>query len=813
MREYTIRRYRSDGHGPSARGTLIRLDDNGLITEADPQAEAILGYTPLELRGLEARKLAAGRDDDPLHPTHRDKLRRGEPVILTLRHKDGYFFTALINSGREANRTSLESDTRVRLHDFQQVDPRLLELMETSSDTGIWEVDANLRDVRWSPRIFALLDLRASATLTPEQAIFYVQGNQQRVRALLRRCLRTGKGFSICLTLITARQRLRQVKLSACALREGDTIHRIAGTVTDLTAHYQQQQTEQNLRQMMDSLMAASDELMAAVDPTMNLISFNPAFAHQFSLTFGVTPSLQDNLGDLLSEHPNERRLVLQLWQRAFERDQFMIEMPLAHQERELPIFEFRYQRLLNAQGELLGAIQVARDISHRVRGGNNLKYLNTHDPLTGLLNRREFLHRLTRLVKKPGAHYHALLVLDLDHFDAACEPLGPTQSDRLLRELASALGLRVRQRDALARLSGDKFALLIENCDEATGRRLAEELREQVRQFAFDFEQATYRVTTSGGLLMIEQHPDIDPDALLGLAADLCHSAKLAGRDRIHVGQHNRALEPEKLARQHLHALQACLDDHHLELAFQALRPVASATWGDHVEILARLRLQRDGEEILWQPGEFLPIAERFDLAKQLDRLVIRKTLAWLAQHPLLEPRLKYCGFNLSLASALDDGFADFVERELENSSFTAERFCFEIRESDATQYPDEVALLCDALHEIGCRVALDGAGASVESFGLAARLPVDVIKLDQGLMANLHQDSVQQVMVEALHRIAVAAGKETVATFIEDDDTLRHIRAAGLHYGQGFRLAKPQPLDALAPVTLNLQTPATDP
>ena len=812
MREYTIRRYRSDGHGPSARGTLIRLDDNGLITEADPQAEAVLGYTPLELRGFEARKLAAGRDDDPLHPTHRDKLRQGEPVILTLRHKDGYFFTASVSSGRAENRTVIESDTKIRVHDYQQVDPRLIELMERGSDTSIWELDANLREVRWSPGILTLLELRAGTSLTPEQAMFYVQSCQQRLRALLRRCLRTGRSFTIQLTLTTARQRLRQVRLSACALRKGETIYRIAGTLTDLTAHYKQQRAEQNMRQMMDTLMAASDDLMAAVDPAMNLLSFNPAFAHQFSQAFGVTPCLQDNLGDLLSQHPNERRLALQLWQRAFERDQFLIEMPLAHQEREQSIYEFRYHRLLNAQGELLGAVHVARDISHRVRGGNNLKYLNTHDPLTGLLNRREFLHRLTRLVKKPGAHYHALLVLDLDHFDAVCEPLGPAQSDRLLRELASALGLRVRQRDALARLSGDKFALLIENCDEATARRLAEELREQVGQFTFDHEQATYQVTTSGGLLMIEQHPDIDPDALLGLAADLCHSAKLAGRDRIHVGQHNRALEPEKLARQHLHELQACLDENHLELAFQPLRPVASVTWGDHVEILARLRLQRDGEEVLWHPGEFLPIAERFDLAKQLDRLVIRKTLAWLARHPLLEPRLKYCGFNLSLASALDDGFADFVERELENSSFTAERFCFEVRECDATQYPDEVTLLCDALHEIGCRVALDGAGASVQSFGLAARLPVDVIKLDQGLMTNLHQDPVQQVMVDALHRIALAAGKETVATFIEDDDTLRHIRAAGLHYGQGFRLAKPQPLDALAPVTLNLQTPAAD-
>ncbi|TNE77950.1 MAG: EAL domain-containing protein, partial [Gammaproteobacteria bacterium] len=96
----------------------------------------------------------------------------------------------------------------------------------------------------------------------------------------------------------------------------------------------------------------------------------------------------------------------------------------------------------------------------------------------------------------------------------------------------------------------------------------------------------------------------------------------------------------------------------------------------------------------------------------------------------------------------------------------------------------------------------------ASVESYSLAAKLPVDIIKLDRRMVANLEEDEVQQVMVEALHRIAEAAGKTTVATFIENDDTLRKVRTLGIHYGQGFRLSRPQPLAELKPVAVDLST-----
>lgn len=244
---------------------------------------------------------------------------------------------------------------------------------------------------------------------------------------------------------------------------------------------------------------------------------------------------------------------------------------------------------------------------------------------------------------------------------------------------------------------------------------------------------------------------------------------------------------------------VEAALEQEQLELEYQPLKPVASATWGDHLEIFCRIPGSGDRDDLL-HPEQFLPTSERFDLARRLDRQVITQTMAWLEEQPWLRPRLRYLGFNLSLASILDDNFTDFLEDVLRGSGYDPGCFVLEIREAHASEYPDDVAVLCDEAHRLGCRVAVEGAGTSVESYHLAATLPVDLIKLDRRLMQDLARDPVQLVMVESLHRIACSAGKSTVATFIEDADTLRTVRTLGLHFGQGDHLGPPRPLTTLA-------------
>lgn len=809
MKEFFIRRNPSETSPNSERCTLIRVNDDGEIISADTHCDHVLGYDNSELEGRKVHMILAASQDDPFAPTHRQKLENGESVLITFRHKEGFFFTAALGLSTQTNDSDQAANALISQRNHEAIDHRLMRLAESSAGFGIWELDIASNEVTWSEGMYHLLELRPGSQISPEQAMFYCQERQSRIRALIRRCVRTAQPFSIPVVLATARQGVRQVRLAGRALKSGDRIQRVAGTMVDQTDEYHRVLDREQAEKLLTATMSATEDLVLAVDKDLNFLHFNQPFGKKFEQIFKKTPKPGDNLRALLEDFPNERRLNERLWQRAFERDSYVVELPLTEKNERLPLYEIHYQRLVNTHGEVTGAVQIARDISDRVQNASSGEHRLQHDPTTGLINRKTFLYRLKRSLQQKTRRDGAgsLLYLDLDGFESFIEMAGHGVGDRYLRELASNLGVRVRQRDALARLSGNTFALLIENCPEARARKIADEILELIRSFVFNWQDKQLQTTASGGLLFMGGSAPSDPEQLLTQAADLCHTAKTSGRNRIHAAP---AIQPdmdEGTTTRLLDRIHHALDHNGLILEYQTMKPVASVTWGDHIEILVRIPGEAEGDTAL-QPDQFLPIAERFDLSKRLDRQVIRQSLAWLGRQRLLEPRMKYCGFNLSLASVLDDRFGDFIADVLKGSPYAPDVFCFEIREAHATHYPDEVAVLCDTLHAIGCRVALDGAGASVESYRLAARMPVDIIKLDHKIMEHLNDDPVQQVMVEALHKIAEAAGKVTVATFIENDDTLRKVRTIGIHYGQGFRLGRPRPLDELKPAEVRLST-----
>lgn len=634
MKEFLIQRYRPDPAGPVIQPTFLRVDDDGRIVQTDRHAEAMFGFTSGDLTGHPVQRVLASRQDDPFAPAHRHHLDNGQTVLVTFRHKDGFFFTANLGLSTEMRDSDRAANATIALKDSTDMDHRLLKLAEQGAGFGLWELDISSNAISWSEGMYRLLQLHPGSELSPEQALFFCQAGQNRMRALFRRCLRTGQPFSLELSVTTGQQRLQRVTLAGRALKTGDRVQKLGGVMINDSEAMRHDHARRQAQRILEATASATPDLVVAVDTNLNLLHFNAPWANLFRSAFSLKPSPGDNLKTLLNDFPVERRLLERLWQRAFDRDHFVAEMPLNRQGEAMPLYEIHFQSIRGSQGEVLGAVHVARDIHNR----------------------------------------------------APCNGNGN-------------------------------------------------------------------------------------------------------GNDH------------------QLESLRQALDNGDLILEFQYLKPVASATWGDHIEILCRIPGAAEHEAPL-TPDQFLPIAERFDLAKRLDRQVIRQTLDWLGQYRMLEPRLKYCGINLSLATLLDDSFADFMEHVLARSPFQAHCFCLEIRESHASQYPDEVAVLCDALHRVGCRVALDGAGASVESYRLAANLPVDIIKLDRCIMNDLASDPVQQIMVEALHRIAKAAGKETVATFIESDETLRKVRTLGIHFGQGYRLSRPRPLAELKPGAIHLGT-----
>ncbi|MGM0450292.1 MAG: EAL domain-containing protein [Pseudomonadota bacterium] len=809
MREFLLKRVRTEpGTSANAAPASLQVDDDGIIQAADDAAEALFGYGILEMQGLAVDRLVASREDNPLMPPLNDALEQGQSALITVRHASGYFFTVSLRRALSDTSASVEDTMRIRPRQATPLDTRVFRLAEHSGGIGIWEMDPDSNRLHWSEGLFHLLDLPPGNQLDPEHVLFYFQENQNQVRQAILQCLRRGESFSMEVPVLTANQNHRWLRLTGRSLDDSGKRRLIAGSAVDITARRADAHSAQVWKYRTESVLAASDDLIVIMNPELEIVAVNPAYSDAFQSAFGVVPNVGDQLQDLLADYPEERRLYARLWERALGQEGFCIEMPLAQSEEQQTVYEIQFNRIFSPGGELLGAAQVGRDKrAAHLDGEDHVHYLNRHDPLTGLLNRREILQRLRRALnlQREAGTPHALVHMDLDGFSTLNARFGSGGCDRYLRELSSMISDRLRQRDAIARVAGDQFVIILDNCGTDEAVKVCRSLRDAVAGFQFDWRGDTVQTTVSAGLVPLHLVSNETPEQCLTLTADLCETAKATGPSSLNLYRTADDDGDETATREDLAQLMYAITTDAIELHFQALRPIASATWGDHVEVLARLQREPDDQgrraEALWRPASFMPLAERFDLGHALDRRVIARALAWLEENPLMQPRLKMISFNLSASSLLDEQFADEIAQQIEASSFEATSFCFEIREAHAGRYPHEASRCAATLRAAGCRIALDAAGVSGNTHNLIGELGASIIKLDESLVHDLPDNPLQAIMVEAIHRMALMCEAVTVAPFIEDDATLRKVRELGLHFGQGYRLTSPELLNELAP------------
>ena len=450
--------------------------------------------------------------------------------------------------------------------------------------------------------------------------------------------------------------------------------------------------------------------------------------------------------------------------------------------------------------GAIAGVVLVLHDVRREREYATQLSYQASHDALTGLINRREFEHRLGLALasaRELGRH-HAVMYLDLDQFKLVNDTCGHAAGDELMRQVSMLLQQRLREGDTLARLGGDEFGVLLENCPAEHAVRIADELRQTVSDFHFIWHTRTFTIGVSIGLVNIADHAMTLADVLsAGDAA--CYMAKEKGRNRVQVYHPKdselavRHGEMEWVARIHgaLDADRFCLYAQEI-VAVEALHRPASL-----FELLVRM-VDEHGQ--LVPPMAFIPAAERYSLMPAVDRWVIRTAFATIAgMYARGEPAATYM-INLSGVSIGADEFFDFIREELAQARIAGESICFEITETTAIANLGKAAHFIGELRALGCRFSLDDFGAGMSSFGYLKHLPVDFLKIDGSFVADMLVDPIDSAMVEAINHIGHVMGKRTIAEFVESDDVLVSLRRIGVDYAQGYAIAKPKPF--LAPV-----------
>jgi len=219
--------------------------------------------------------------------------------------------------------------------------------------------------------------------------------------------------------------------------------------------------------------------------------------------------------------------------------------------------------------------------------------------------------------------------------------------------------------------------------------------------------------------------------------------------------------------------------------------------------EILIRML---EEENNLMPPGSFLPLVEQFGLMPQLDSWVADHVIEWIARH-CKEERSVFC-LNIARDTLRDKKFINFIEEKLQKTQLASAKLCFEIEESDAHSYSEDAIIFIEAIRKIGCLVTLCGFGQSAVSMDLLKEMKFDHLKIDGSIVCNMLHDDEDMARIKGINQIARRLSVKTIAELVETRETLAKLNEIGIHYAQGFGIARPCPLDEIEVVTVRSGT-----
>ncbi len=450
--------------------------------------------------------------------------------------------------------------------------------------------------------------------------------------------------------------------------------------------------------------------------------------------------------------------------------------------------------------GQASGVALVFRDVSQARELTQQLSYQTTHDALTGLLNRHEFEYQVNQAIRdaQVSGREHSLLHMDVDQFKVINDTCGHVAGDELLKLYTVQLSELLRQGDILARVGGDEFGLLLENCSVQQALLIAGKIQEMTQHFRFVWGGDTFSIGISIGLIVIDR----DSESVMSILSRVdaaCYMAKEVGRNNIYVhDEEDQALHARHGEMQWTPRITKALEDQRMVLYYQ---PIAHrndlADMSSHYEILIRM-LDESGNLI--PPGAFLPAAERYNLIATIDRWVISTYFRWLAEHPVHLKALEFGSVNLSGRSLGDAGCLIHIENQLREFAIPAEKICFEITETEAIGNLTKAQYFIERLKSHGCSFALDDFGSGLSSYAYLKNLPVDFLKIDGMFVKDIATDPANHAMVESINHIGHVMGRKTIAEFVESQAIVKILGELGVDYLQGYGIAKPLPLCELS-------------
>ena len=417
-------------------------------------------------------------------------------------------------------------------------------------------------------------------------------------------------------------------------------------------------------------------------------------------------------------------------------------------------------------------------------------------DPITGLADRKSFLHHLRYALWRSGSpqEFHVICQFELDLLQTIATVCGEDAEETLLQHVTQLLRANIPDNALPARLRDNVFAILLPEHSLQAALGVAQKLSRALASTRFRHGDQDYTLDSPIGLVPFSWGDR--PETVLLNANATCMKARNRGRNSIEIyKESDRGIEQEKNLLIWAGRINQLFEQDQLFLRCQLIAPLRDGI-PRHYEILVSAR-DENGEVL--PPDKFIPAVEHFHRGPEMDRWIVKQVIDWLEQHPHWRDPLGGFSVNLSGQSLLEAEFRTFLETLLQQHPELVRYLTFEITETAAVGSFEQAGHFIRSIKRLGCRFSLDDFGTGYASYAYLKHLDFDYLKIDGSFIRTILDSSSDEEIVKSMNHIGHSLGLRTVAEYVENDAIRQKMLEIGVDYGQGYGIAKPIPLAEL--------------